>query len=176
MNIHETCKYWILENKELTPEEQKTFESHLAACEECRNLQEHLQASMTCIRKSALVKPQPGFTRRFQKMFEQRIQEQQKLFKRRVILGVMAAVGMLSFSIIVISIFSQSFTSYTDAVIQLISKSIFQMNRLEVLFTVLKKPLLIAGSIGAVFVLFYMILITFSAVILKHSRKGEETL
>lgn len=63
---HNQYKLWILNEKVLTPGEEKDLVNHLSICEYCFQLNQGWQASRTFLEKAVMKTPAPGFTARWQ--------------------------------------------------------------------------------------------------------------
>jgi hypothetical protein len=104
---HQPFDTWLLDETNLSPQQEADLTAHLVDCPQCRQLQAGWQAAQNHLRTSRLVSPAPGFSRRFNaSLTERRIQLAHQKQIRRLILGLSltliasaALLGILVFSV-----------------------------------------------------------------------------
>ncbi len=96
---HQPFETWIIDETNLTPEQQGSLREHLLTCEECRQFQRSWSTVRSQIASAPVMAPAPGFTRRWNTGLVERRRQQQKLQERRLLLflvgGAAASLLML---------------------------------------------------------------------------------
>ncbi len=91
MEKHQLFETWILQDTQLTEDEQKMLNAHLADCEHCRQLQKGWEMTRCMLKSTPRAAPAPGFSQRWKNsLAERRAREQKAQVKRflRYLIGI----------------------------------------------------------------------------------------
>lgn len=91
---HPPFNSWLLDPSELTEEDLAQLEQHLAACENCRQLDLSLRSVDLILFSAGLVEPPDGFAGRFAVSLERR--RQQRLHRRTAYVLALIMLGSLA--------------------------------------------------------------------------------
>ena len=104
MEKHQLFETWILQDTQLTEDEQKMLNVHLTDCEHCRLLQAGWQATRSMLKEAPKVAPAPGFSQRWKTgLAERRAREQKAQIKR--LLRYLIGINILTFMGLLIVLF-----------------------------------------------------------------------
>lgn len=148
--MHEPYATWILEDEDLTPEQQAALEDHLAQCATCRQLDLGWQAARQGLGHYPEVSPRPGYLARWQAYRAARVQRQ-----RRRAAWAAAALAMAGMALAVLLSARLGFSPFGGLVAGLVAGARWGVQAqalwvvLRVLGNLLPRPLsalLLAGS------------------------------
>lgn len=92
---HQHFETWLLDEANLTEDERKLMNEHLAGCEECQMIQRNWAAVQGLIRSAPEAQPRAGFTTRWQANLEHRKEEQAHRRSRQLIFAMIGSVALL---------------------------------------------------------------------------------
>lgn len=76
---HQPFENWILDPRDMSPADREALDAHLAACPNCRRLQEKWLSLSTEIHNTPMLAPRSGFSRRWQAgLAERKLREQRR--------------------------------------------------------------------------------------------------
>ena len=108
---HQPFENWILDQGELSTEERRALQAHLAACAQCQRLERRWGAVHQELRARRMVAPAAGFSQRWQNgLAERRAREQRKQAWR--IFGVL--FGAAIFILLILGSYIITTTSPTE--------------------------------------------------------------
>ncbi len=119
---HRHFETWLLEDKRLTPEENKALQSHLRTCAKCAALAEANLALHTVV----MAAPAPGFASRFRVRLEARRKSQRRRYLYGgiiLLLGGLSLILWLAWPVLPLVFRSptQLITAWASALVSLIS-------------------------------------------------------
>jgi len=90
---HQPFENWLLEDEELTDQENLALKKHLHDCSSCSELAESWHSAQALLLHTPPVEPAAGFTLRWQESLAERKALKQKLLVRRLMLGLILAAS-----------------------------------------------------------------------------------
>ncbi len=110
---HQPYKTWILDEEDLSDDQQRRLNDHLAVCPECAQLSENLNSALVAIREAPEVTAPVGFTQRWSAALAARKREEEKQQARSlgIALGstaIVIAVGMMLIFVPEVSLISMT--------------------------------------------------------------------
>jgi hypothetical protein len=137
---HQPFENWIIDELELTPEQNEALAAHTKVCSHCRILQTSLEQVRVQIETSPAAIPSPGFSQRFQKNLEERRLRQQ-LQIRRLFLFLVLGAGLSFFAWLAVIVSTTSPADLLVAGVQTITQlfvnfDVFQQTFLTVIKSV----------------------------------------
>jgi hypothetical protein len=93
--VHQPFETWIVDQIEMSAEQQKELKAHLLVCQQCTRLQTGWQSVNQQLNTRQMVAPAPGFTQRFKINLEQRrIEEQRKQARKFLLFLLLGIIGL----------------------------------------------------------------------------------
>lgn len=105
---HKQFEHWILDEVELTSDQQRALNRHIEICPECRKLQKGWIASSLLLRHPSFQSPAPGFTARWAITFDRK-KRVEKIRNYRLSL-----FGLLMLSFVTALVFLVASGSFSD--------------------------------------------------------------
>lgn len=126
---HQPFKTWILDDENLSEEEQGRLEEHLAACPECARLSQNLKVALKAIRSAPELAAPPDFTRRWTAALADRKREEEKRQARSLGIALSSSALVIALGALLIFVPEFSLISMTAGFITTV------LNCLEVIRT-----------------------------------------
>ena len=99
---HQPFEHWILDDIQITPQEQELLDQHLKECPECYQLHKSWHKVQTQI-QSTQVKPAPaGFMNRWKNDFALRQKEQERRQARTLLISLTSGIGAVAIAMAII--------------------------------------------------------------------------
>lgn len=176
---HQHFETWLLNEANLTADEQKALNEHLTGCKTCQSMQQSWSAVHSLIRNTAEVQPKAGFTTRCQANLEKRKHELAHRRSRRLIYAISGSVAVL---LVIFGVIALSNTSPVEIMVSIIrgitqvlidlqqlQKTLSIWLRIGVNATTLSLGLALAGWLTA-------FAVTIALTYFRYWRKGGITL
>ena len=106
---HKPYEAWLVGDTPLSTDQEKSLQDHLSACSDCRQLQASWQEIEDIFEVHTFVKPEPGFTQRWQLRLSEEINAEkakQQLRSTWMFLGATTGAAFLILLIISLRFFS----------------------------------------------------------------------
>ncbi|MCE1253428.1 MAG: hypothetical protein LWX83_07755 [Anaerolineae bacterium] len=99
MEKHQLFETWILQDAQLTEDEQKCLNAHLLECDHCRQLKLGWQSTRSMLKTTPMVGPTTGFSQRWKNSLAERRARQQKAQIKRFLryligINVLTLIGL----------------------------------------------------------------------------------
>lgn len=92
---HQPFETWMLDQNNLTTEQEAALQAHLANCADCRKIQTGWQAAHLSLKSVRMSRPAPGFSHRFSaSLAERRALQAHRRQVRNLILGL--SLGLIA--------------------------------------------------------------------------------
>ena len=110
---HQPFEQWILDDIQITPQEQETLDQHLKECPECHQLHKSWHKVQSQIRSTQVKAAPAGFVKRWKNDFALRKREQERRQARTLLISLTSGIGAVAIAMAIILLPDFSLISLT---------------------------------------------------------------